>query len=316
MSTVVIAIGGNSLIRSGETGTIQEQFKNTRATMKQLVDLVEAGYDIVLTHGNGPQVGNLLLRVEATAPEIVRLPLGICDADTQGGIGYMLQQVFQNQLALRGIHRTVVSLVTQVEVDPNDPELQNPSKPIGPFYSEDEANARIQERGWVMKEDAGRGYRRLVPSPKPLKVIELDAILAILKAGMIPVAVGGGGVPVVRKGDILDGLDGVIDKDRASSLLAQTLGAEVLAISTGVSHVQVGFGTENARKLEKISASELRTHYEAGEFPPGSMGPKVEAALQFLEAGGKKVIITDPETLKDALEDRSGTRIFPDNAPS
>ena len=279
--------------------------------MKQLVDLVEAGYDIVLTHGNGPQVGNLLLRVEATAPEIVRLPLGICDADTQGGIGYMLQQVFQNQLALRGIHKTVVSLVTQVEVNPNDPELENPSKPIGPFYTKEEADERIQERGWAMKEDAGRGYRRLVPSPKPLKVIELDAISAILAAGMIPITVGGGGIPVVRKGDILDGLDGVIDKDRASSLLASTLGADVLAISTGVSHVQVAFGTENARKLEKISASELREDYEAGEFPAGSMGPKVEAALQFLDAGGKKVIITDPETLKEALEDRSGTRILP-----
>ncbi len=311
MSTVVIAIGGNSLIRSDETGTIQEQFRNARATMKQLVDLVEAGYDIVLTHGNGPQVGNLLLRVEATAPDIVRLPLGVCDADTQGGIGYMLQQVFQNQLALRGIHKTVVSLVTQVEVNPNDPELENPSKPIGPFYTKEEADERIQERGWAMKEDAGRGYRRLVPSPKPLKVIELDAISAILAAGMIPITVGGGGIPVVRKGDILDGLDGVIDKDRASSLLASTLGADVLAISTGVSHVQVAFGTENARKLEKISASELREYYEAGEFPAGSMGPKVEAALQFLDAGGKKVIITDPETLKEALEDRSGTRILP-----
>ena len=252
MSTVVIAIGGNSLIRSDETGTIQEQFKNARATMKQLVDLVQAGYQIVLTHGNGPQVGNLLLRVEATAPDIVRLPLGICDADTQGGIGYMLQQVFQNQLALRGIHKTVVSLVTQVEVNPKDPELENPSKPIGPFYTKEEAELRMQERGWNMKEDAGRGYRRLVPSPKPLKIVELEAISAIIDAGMIPIAVGGGGVPVVRKGDILDGLDGVIDKDRASSLLASTLGAEVLAISTGVSHVQVEFGTENARKLEKI----------------------------------------------------------------
>ena len=316
MSTVVIAIGGNSLIRSDETGTIQEQFKNARATMKQLVGLVQAGYQIVLTHGNGPQVGNLLLRVEATAPDIVRLPLGICDADTQGGIGYMLQQVFQNQLALRGIHKTVVSLVTQVEVNPKDPELENPSKPIGPFYTKEEADLRMQERGWIMKEDAGRGYRRLVPSPKPLKIIELEAISAIIGAGMIPIAVGGGGVPVVRKGDILDGLDGVIDKDRASSLLASTLGAEVLAISTGVSHVQVAFGTENARKLEKISASELRGYYEAGEFPPGSMGPKVEAALKFLDGGGKKVIITDPETLQDALEDRSGTRIFPDEAPS
>jgi carbamate kinase len=312
MPLIVIAIGGNSLIRSDETGTIQEQFKNTRATMKQLVGLVQAGFDIVLTHGNGPQVGNLLLRVEATAPEIVSLPLGICDADTQGGIGYMLQQVFQNQLALRGIRKTVVSLVTQVEVNPDDPELQNPTKPIGPFYSEKESKERIAQRGWMMKEDAGRGYRRLVPSPKPLKIIEIDAIRAILKGGMIPIAVGGGGIPVVRKGDILDGLDGVIDKDRASSLLATNLGADVLAISTGVSHVQVGFGTENARKLEKIKASQLRTLYEAGEFPPGSMGPKVEAALKFIDSGGEKVIITDPETLKDALEDRSGTRIFPD----
>ena len=312
MSTVVIAIGGNSLIRSDETGTIQEQFKNTRATMKQLVDLVQAGYNIILTHGNGPQVGNLLLRVEATAPDIVRLPLGICDADTQGGIGYMLQQVFQNQLALRGIHKTVVSLVTQVEVNPNDPELKNPTKPIGPFYTQEDAERHMRDDGWSMKEDAGRGYQRLVPYPKPLKIIELEAISAIIKAGMIPIAVGGGGIPVVRKGDILDGLDGVIDKDRASALLASTLGAEILAISTAVSHVQVGFGTENARKLEKISVSELRTYFEAGEFPAGSMGPKVEAALQFLDAGGKKVIITDPETLKDALEDRSGTRILPD----
>lgn len=311
MSMVVIAIGGNSLVRSDETGTIQEQFKNARATMKQLVKLVRDGYQLVLTHGNGPQVGNLLLRVEATAPEIVRLPLGVCDADTQGGIGYMLQQVLQNQLALRGIKKTVVSLVTQVEVNPNDPELENPSKPIGPFYSQAEAETRQRERGWCMKEDAGRGYRRLVPSPKPLRVIELDAVLALVNAGIIPITVGGGGVPVVRKGDILDGLDGVIDKDRASALLAETMGADVLAISTGVSNVQVDFGRENARSLEKITASELRKHYEDGQFPAGSMGPKVEAALQFLAAGGQKVIITDPDTLLDALEDRAGTRIVP-----
>jgi len=311
MGLVLIAIGGNSLTRENQIGTIAEQFSNTRETSRYLVEIVKAGWDLVLTHGNGPQVGAKLRRVELAADQVYELPLGILDADTQGGIGYMIQQVLGNQLKLQGLNKTIVSLVTQVEVHPDDPDLIHPSKPIGEFYDEETAKERVASHGWVMKEDAGRGWRRLVPSPHPIRIIELEAIKQCIQAGIIPIAVGGGGIPVVEKGTILDGVNGVIDKDLASSLLAKELNTDVFVISTGVDNVSIGFNTPNQRLLHHITTSELKSHYENREFPPGSMGPKVEAVLDYLEHGGKRAIITSPKNLAAALDGNAGTQITP-----
>ncbi len=309
MGLVLIAIGGNSLTRANQVGTITEQFSNTRETSQHLVEIVKKGWNLVLTHGNGPQVGAKLRRVELASDQVYELPLGILDADTQGGIGYMIQQVFGNQLKLQGLNKTIVSLVTQVEVHPDDPDLIHPSKPIGDFYDEETAKERVSSHGWVMKEDAGRGWRRLVPSPRPIRIIELSAIKHCIQGGMIPIAVGGGGIPVVQKGAILDGVDGVIDKDLASALLARELNADVFVISTAVDHVSIGFNTPNQSPLHSISAKELKSHYANREFPPGSMGPKIEAVLNYLEHGGKKAIITSPKNLVAALEGKAGTQI-------
>lgn len=309
MPLAVVAIGGNSLVQSGGTGAIPEQFETAVYTCERVADLIGLGWDVVLTHGNGPQVGNVLLRVEMARHAIYPLPLDICDADTIGGMGYMLQQVLGNALQARGINRTVITLVTQVLVDAADPAFDNPDKPIGPFYDAAKAALLHAEHGWDVVEDSGRGWRRIVPSPIPTAIIELDAIERCASAGMIPIAVGGGGVPVVRRDGSLYGVEAVIDKDRASAMLALALRADLLLISTGVPAIQVDFGTPTARALGEVSTAELRALYDSGEFPAGSMGPKVDAALQFLDGGGPLVIITDPDHLKEAVAGRAGTRI-------
>ncbi|MEE2961593.1 MAG: carbamate kinase [Myxococcota bacterium] len=311
MSVAVVAIGGNSLVLDQETGTIPEQFKNARNTCKHLSQIIQEGWDLVLSHGNGPQVGAMLRRSELAAPQIYELPLGVCDANTAGGIGYMLQQVLGNQFSYDGIDKKVVAMVTQVQVSTQDPELSNPSKPIGQFLSKEDAQLKIEELGWTMVEDSGRGWRRVVASPKPKKIIEIDAIKALLQSGHVPIAAGGGGVPVVKRGKLLDGLDAVIDKDRTAGLLATQLKADLFIISTGVAYVEVGFHTNNAQKLREIRAPKLRELYDSGEFPKGSMGPKIEAALDFIEQGGKRVLITDPEHLSDGLKGKAGTQILP-----
>lgn len=309
MNLAVVAVGGNALTQSNQVGTIPEQFANAASTCSHLAKLIANGVKMVVTHGNGPQVGNVLRRVELSRDQVYPLPLDVCDADTQGGIGYMLQQVLGNELRRLSQPHTVVTLVTQVLVDANDPGFANPTKPIGTFYKHDDAMLRIKELGWQMKEDAGRGYRRVVASPKPLEVIELEAVRRCLEAGLVPIAVGGGGIPVVRQGHELHGIEAVVDKDRASALLASALGADLLVISTGVPEVQVHFGKPDKRDLHEVSAAELLAHYEAGEFPAGSMGPKVEAALDFLSKGGKRVIITDPDHLEAALQNEAGTHV-------
>ena len=311
---LVIALGGNAILPAGTRGTYEEQLEITTRTMDQVATLAGEGHQIVLTHGNGPIVGNIVLRNDAglILHNIPPMPLHVCGADTQGGIGYMLQQALQNSLRARGLHRPVASVVTQVIVDRDDPAFRKPTKPIGPFYDAARAETLRREFSWTIVEDAGRGFRRVVPSPRPREVVEWEAIQALIEAGVIAVAVGGGGVPVARDADgDLAGVDAVIDKDRASALLAGLIGADTLVIITSVDRVCVRFGTPEAVAHDTLDAARAAALLAAGEFPAGSMGPKIESALAFLEAGGREVIITDPDSLHAALQGRAGTRIVP-----
>lgn len=308
---VIISIGGNTLIRSSEKGTIEEQFEHTKAAISHVIKIIEKDYKVVITHGNGPIVGNILIRNEAAKNIIPPMPLYICNADSEGGIGFMIQQALYNQLRKNGIKRNVVTVVTQVVVDKNDPAFLNPTKPIGPFYTKEEADILKNEKGWFMIEDSNRGYRRVVPSPRPLKVIEADAIKKLADAGAIVIAAGGGGVPVVelQNGD-LTGIDAVIDKDLATSLLAKNIGAGLFINLTQTDKVYINFGKADQTGLNNISVNDVRKYLAQGEFASGSMGPKIEAAIEFLEAGGKEVIITTPELIEKAMEERAGTRIY------
>lgn len=306
----VVAIGGNAITKSDQKGTIPEQFANTLETSEHLADMLEFGYDIILTHGNGPQVGNVLLRAELAEHILYPLPLDTCDSDTQGGMGYMIQQVLGNVLRHRKISKEIVTVITQVVVDPNDPAFENPTKPIGPFYTKEKAEKYKAEKGWRVIEDAGRGYRRVVPSPKPLEIVEEAVIKRLIDAGVVVIAVGGGGIPVVRLPDgSLKGVEAVIDKDFASSLLASKLGIDLFLISTDVEKVALNYNKPNQADLDRLTVPEAKKYLAQGHFPPGSMGPKIEAALQFLEKGGKEVIITSPECIGKALRGETGTRI-------
>jgi len=310
--TLVIALGGNSIVPAGKEGTIEEQIALTQATMVHVAELIRAGHEVVVTHGNGPVVGNIVIRNEKAKDEIPPMPRDVCGADSEGGIGYMLQQGLQNQLEILGIDKDVFTIITQVVVDAADPAFNTPTKPIGPFYSREEAERIAGEKGWVVVEDSGRGYRRVVPSPKPLAIVERRAIERAIDMGAIVIAVGGGGIPVVRDGEgRLKGVEAVIDKDRASSVLARQIKADVLAILTEVEKVALSFGKPDQRDLDVITVAEAKEMLAKGEFPPGSMGPKIESAIEFLEAGGKEVIITKPELLSVALEGKRCTRIVP-----
>ncbi len=308
---VVIAIGGNSLIKDPEHMTVYDQYKAAGQTSEHIAGIVEEGYRVVITHGNGPQVGFILLRSELASDVLHKVPLDTCGADTQGAIGYQIAQTLGNELRRRGVETPVVAVVTQAVVDPDDPGFRNPTKPIGPFYSAQSARQH-QAEGWIMTEDAGRGWRRVVASPLPLELIEQPAIERLLYQGMIVVAAGGGGIPVIRKADgDLEGVPAVIDKDRASCLLATNLGAEIFIISTAVDRVALDFGTPRQRDLERMTLAEARRYLEAGHFAPGSMRPKIESAIDFLEQGGSRVIITRPRLLEDAIHGRAGTHIVP-----
>jgi len=309
MPTAVVAIGGNSLIRPGEKGTLEEQRRNLQTTCEGIAAVIAAGYSTVVTHGNGPQVGDALLRSELAASQAEPLPMDACVAETQGSIGYLLQQALQETLPRRGLRRPVVTMVTQVLVSRRDPAFRNPSKPVGPFYNPDEAERRRRTLGWQMVEDPPRGFRRVVPSPEPKEIMELPAIQAALHSDALVIACGGGGIPVIFRRDRLVGIDAVIDKDRASALLAWELEAELFLISTGVAQVALNYGTPDQRQLQCLSAIQARRYLREGQFPAGSMGPKIEAALAYLERGGKLVIITSPENLSEALHGMAGTRI-------
>lgn len=311
----VVALGGNAIIPSGGTGTIEEQREVTVGSMEHVADLIESGRKVIITHGNGPIVGNILERNEAAKDRIPPMPLDICGADSQGGIGYMIQQILGNVLRRRGIENPVVSIVSQVVVSDEDDAFQKPTKPIGPYYTLDESKELERSKGWIMKEDAGgKGYRRVVPSPTPREIVEAGVISSLLSQGVVVIAVGGGGIPVVRRDGKLEGVDAVIDKDRAASALASGIGAEKLIILTDVEQVYVDFGKPEQKGLGKIEVSEIRRLYEAYEFPAGSMGPKIRAAIDFVEAGGQSAIITHAATLREAVEGEVGTHIVPDGA--
>jgi carbamate kinase len=309
--TVVVALGGNAILQPGQVGTFEEQLFNVDGAMRRIAALAAAGWRVVLTHGNGPQVGNLLIQNALAAKTVAPMPMDVCGAMSQGQIGYMAAQTLANHLRRRKLEAPVVTVVTQVAVDPKDKAFEHPSKPVGPFYSEAEAQRLMLEEGHAMREDAGRGWRRVVPSPEPREIVELPAIRALVAGGAVVVCSGGGGVPVVRSRGRLSGTDAVIDKDLAAALLARELAAEALLILTDVSCAYLHYGTPEQQALGTLTAAEMRALAAAGHFKAGSMGPKVEACLRFAEAGGEAVIASLTE-VEEALAGSAGTHILPD----
>ena len=307
----VVALGGNALIIDKNRKTIPDQFDAVKENMKHIADMIEEGWTVVVTHGNGPQVGFILRRSELAIHELHPVPLDYCGADTQGAIGYMIQKALGNELKRRGIEKQTVTVVTQVQVDSADPAFENPSKPIGSFLDEATARERMAT-GQTFKEDAGRGWRQVVPSPKPMKIVEVDAIRGLIDQGFIVVAVGGGGIPVVEleNGD-LRGIEAVIDKDFASSLLAKLIDADLLLISTAVEKVAINFNQPNQQWLSQMSVAEAEKYILEGQFAPGSMLPKIQAIVEFIKGTGKKALITDPPNIKRALNGETGTWIVP-----
>ncbi len=304
----VIALGGNALIKPGQKGTIYEQFANTRETVKSIVKIIKDGWDVVLTHGNGPQVGAILLQNQAGRDLVPPMPLGICVAESQGLIGYMIQQCLSNALRKEGIKKDVVTIITQVLVDDNDPAFENPTKPIGPYFDEKQA-LKLLKDGYQMTKQKN-GWRIVVPSPDPKAIVEADVIKNLLDSGVIVIAAGGGGMPVVeRKGWGLDGREAVVDKDLSAERLAEDIGANVLLILTDVPYVYLNYGSERQRALKEVKLEEIKKYYEDGHFPAGSMGPKVLAAIRFLENGGERAIIADIDHAWEALKGETGTHI-------
>jgi len=316
MKRMVLAVGGNSLIRAGEIGTAHEEIANARRIAVQIIGLIRLGYRIVLTHGNGPQVGAELLSHERTTNQAPAYPLDVCDAATQGEIGYLLQQALNNELKLAGLRVPVVALVTQCVVSLDDPCMSHPTKPIGRFYTRAEAEERKRLFGWELIEDASRGYRRVVSSPEPVEIIELDIIHDAMERGVIVIACGGGGIPVAWVNQRLQGVEAVIDKDLTSALLASKLGAELFVIATDIDSVYLDYMKPTQRRLERVSPAELASYARAGHFPPGNMGPKIESVLQFMRGGGTEAIITSCDTLCAAVEGKAGTHIISDPSSS
>lgn len=308
--TLVIAIGGNAILKENQKGTVAEQLENVRACCGPIVDLYAQGNRIVLVHGNGPQVGNILLQVEAASDTVSPQTIDLCGAQTQGQLGYMLQLSMHNAFREHGVDGKISSLVTQVIVDPEDPAFQNPTKPIGPFYSAERA-AEIQNEqpDIVLKEDAGRGYRRVVPSPTPIRIIEKDSVNALLDRGHIVVTGGGGGIPISTDGSQFTGVEAVVDKDLVAALIAQDVQADKLVILTGVEQVYVDFGTPAQRPIFRMNVQEAQAYMAQGQFPAGSMKPKIEAALGYIANGGNAVLITSLEKLPEAMAGKTGTLI-------
>ena len=313
--TAVLALGGNAIIKAGEKGTIGQQFANTRDSLGGIVELISQGYKLAITHGNGPQVGNLLRQQEAGEKEgIAPLPLGVLNAATEGTMGYMIEQSLQNKLLLSGIDKQAITIISQVVVDKNDPSMLNPTKYVGStYYSEEQASQLKQELGWTLREDAGKGWRRVVPSPYPTRIIPAATIKELVERGEIVIAVGGGGIPIyIEENGTYEGVDAVIDKDFASMLLALNIEAGLFVILTGVDKVAVDYGKPTQRDLDRVTVSEARRYYEEGQFPAGSMGPKILAAIDFLSRGGSEVLITSIDRIVDAFAGKTGTRIVKD----
>ncbi|MFW3146127.1 MAG: carbamate kinase [Thermoplasmatota archaeon] len=308
---VVVALGGNAITRPGIPDTIANQFRHTRESLPPIIKMAKEGFKLVITHGNGPQVGNALLRVEMARGVAPDLPLGVLVADTEGGIGYMIEQSLQNGLKNEGIEREVATIVTQTLVDKNDPSVRDPNKFVGQFYTEEQARKLREEMGWEVREDKGRGWRRVVPSPMPLGIVNSRIIKELVSSGVIVIAAGGGGSPVYYEDDgRLEGMDAVVDKDRASAVLGLEIGAHTLLILTEADGVYLDFKTPDQRKISRMSLEEAKHYLDQGQFPKGSMGPKIGAAISFLEGGGKKVIISSVEKGYLALEGMAGTTII------
>ena len=309
--TAVVAIGGNSLITDEDHQTVADQFEATRETCAHIASMVQQGWEVIVTHGNGPQVGFILLRSEMASKAVHTVPLDSCGAETQGELGYMIQQCLQNEFQSRGIRNPVATVVTQVLVRKNDPAFKNPTKPIGPFYSRRKAEKYRKERKWKIAEDAGRGWRRVVPSPLPVSIVELDAIKTLVDQGVVVIAAGGGGIPVIKERGKLKGVEAVIDKDYASAILAIGLEADLFLISTAVEKVALNFGEPNQKLLDNMTLPEAKKYCRQGHFPPGSMGPKIRGIISYLENGGKQALITNPENIERALRGKTGTHIIP-----
>ncbi len=309
---LTIALGGNALLKRGQKGTFDEQLSNAGIAAKQLSELSVQGYDLTVTHGNGPQVGNLVIQNELSKDQVAEMPLYALVGMTQGQIGYMLQQQLNNELAAKNVTQTAVSIVTQTVVNKNDPLFQNPTKPIGPFYSEEEAKEFMEEKNETWIEDSGRGWRKVVPSPIPEDIVEKQVVRDLFEKSHVVIASGGGGIPVVCEGDYYKGIEAVIDKDLAGSLLAEVVESDVFLVLTDVPSVAINFGKPNEEFLGHITVSELKQYEQAGHFGQGSMGPKVKAALQFVERTGNKAIISSLDHIESALEGSTGTHVTMD----
>ena len=310
----VVAFGGNALLKPEDRGTQEEQIARAKQAARWLAEIVRHGYKLLVVHGNGPQVGNILVQAEEASTKIPPQSLDVCVAQTEGSMGFMLQQAIRNRLESIGVGGEVASVLTEVEVDPNDPAFKRPTKPIGPFFTRYRAEALERDLGWTMREDSGRGWRHVVPSPRPLRILNMKTISRMVGEASVVIAAGGGGIPVVRGRDgQWRGIEAVIDKDYASALLAGDLRADLFIILTGVNKVAVDYGKPSQRNVDRMSVAEAEKHLATGQFPAGSMGPKIEASIQFVRATGKEVIITDVDHLRDALEGREGTVIASGN---
>lgn len=316
MKLAVVAFGGNALLRSEDHGTQEEQIARAKQAARWLAEIVRLGYKLIVVHGNGPQVGNILVQAEEASTKIPPQSLDVCVAQTEGSIGFMLQLAIRNRLESIGLGAAVsgevATILTEVEVDVTDPAFKRPTKPIGPFFTRYRAEALERDLGWTMREDAGRGWRHVVPSPRPLRILNVGTISRMLESAAVVVAAGGGGIPIVRGRDgQWRGIEAVIDKDYASALLASDLKADLFVILTGVAKVALDFGKPTQRDVERMTIAEAEKHLAAGQFPAGSMGPKIESAIQFVRASKQQVLITDVEVLREALEGKDGTLIVP-----
>jgi carbamate kinase len=311
MKLAVVAFGGNALLRSEDHGTQEEQIARAKQAARWLAEIVRHGYKLIVVHGNGPQVGNILVQAEEASTKIPPQSLDVCVAQTEGSIGFMLQQAIRNRLESIGLGSgEVATILTEVEVDPNDPAFKRPTKPIGPFFTRYRAEALERDLGWTMKEDSGRGWRHVVPSPRPLRILNVNTVSRMLEAAAVVIAAGGGGIPVVKGRDgQWRGIEAVIDKDYASAKLAAELNADLFLILTGVPKVALDFGKPAQRDVDRLTVAEAEKHLAEGQFPPGSMGPKIESAIEFVKATGKQVLITDVDVLREALQGNGGTTI-------
>ncbi|MGB4705555.1 MAG: carbamate kinase [Candidatus Saccharicenans sp.] len=306
----LIAFGGNAILPENQKGLQEEQMRNAQKAAELMVQIIKKGYELIVVHGNGPQVGNLLIQMEEASNKIPPFTLDVCDAMTEGSMGFMLEKAIINELRKNSIDKEVATIITQVVVDKDDPAFRHPTKPVGPFYPKFRAQQLARQKKWTMVEDAGRGYRKVVPSPRPIDIVPKWIIRDLVRSGRVVIAAGGGGIPVILNSrGLYEGVEAVIDKDYAASLLAREVGADLFIILTGISRVYYNFGKPDQKPLPVITVEEAKKYLAEGQFPPGSMGPKIRAAIEYIEAGGREVLITSASHLKAALLNRSGTRI-------